>query len=240
MKNNWTATVLSIFPEMFPGPLGFSLAGGALEQGTWNLNVTNLRDFAYDKRGSVDDYPAGGGAGMIIRADVIGEAIESVKERQPIDRLIYMSPRGKVLTQEKSIELSQEHHIAIICGRFEGIDQRVIDKYKIEEISIGDYILSGGELAALTLIDSCVRLLPGVIENQETLTEESFNPGGEFSNLLEYPHYTKPNEWQDMKVPEILKSGHHAKIKEWRTQQAEEITKTRRPDLWKKYSKQNP
>jgi tRNA (guanine37-N1)-methyltransferase len=237
MRKNWQASILTLFPEMFPGTLGYSLAGSALAKELWSLNVINIRDFSTDKRGTVDDYPYGGGTGMVLKPDVLGLAIENVLSINNIDNLIYMSPRGRLLDQKKSLELSQKQHIAIICGRFEGIDQRVIDKFNIEEISIGDYILSGGEIAALTLLDSCVRLLPGVIENKDALSEESFNPDGEFANLLEYPHYTKPREWKDVTVPEILLSGNHAKIKEWRLKQAKQITKQRRLDLWDKYNK---
>ena len=228
MTKPWKATILTIFPEMFPGPLSESIAGNALEEGKWSLETVNIRDFATDKHKTVDDKPFGGGAGMVMCPDVLGEAIDSIKES--VDRVIYMSPRGKPLTQEKVDELTGESHIGILCGRYEGIDQRVIEEYDIEEVSIGDYVLSGGEIPALVLIDACVRKLSGVIGNAATLDEESFASG-----LLEYPHYTRPAEWRKREVPDVLVSGDHSKIEKWRTCKSERLTKERRKDLWDKY-----
>lgn len=230
----WRATLLTLFPEMFPGPLGHSLAGTALEKGEWALDTVNIRDFATDKHATVDDKPFGGGAGMVMRPDVVGAAVESVKDR--CSRILITSPRGKKLDQPMVESLVQEPHIAIICGRYEGIDQRVIDAYGVEEFSIGDFVLSGGEIAALTLIDACVRRLPGVLGNSETYEEESFASGG-YEYLLEYPHYTRPAEWNGHKVPEILLSGNHEAIKRWRFEQVLDITQRRRGDLWEKYQR---
>ena len=219
--------VLTIFPELFPGFLGSSLTGRALEENKFELNAINIRDYALDKHKSVDDTPCGGGAGMIMRPDVLGRAISSNHTK---GRIIYMSPRGKTLTQATVRELSKEEELTIICGRFEGIDERVIEAYNIEEISIGDYILTGGEQASLIMLDAIVRLLPGVLGNSESAEEESFE-----NNLLEYPQYTRPIEWEGRRVPEILLSGHHQKISEWRKQQSEATTKDKRPDLYKIY-----
>lgn len=215
--------VLTIFPEVFPGFLGSSLTGKALDKGLWSLEVVNIRDYAFDKHGSVDDTPCGGGAGMVMRADVLGAAIEA---NYHSGRLIYMSPRGKPLTQKMSHELSLSSDITIICGRFEGIDQRVLDYYKIEEISIGDYILTGGDQAAMIMLDSVIRLLPGVLGNNASLANESFEQG-----LLEHPQYTRPVEWQGLTVPEVLLGGNHKLINEWQHEQAIKITRERRPDL---------
>lgn len=219
--------VLTIFPEIFPGFLGYSLTGRALDEGIWSLEAVNIRDYAFDKHGSVDDTPCGGGAGMVMRPDVLGAAI---KANHQGGRLIYMSPRGTPLSQEKVKELSGEENLTIICGRFEGIDQRVIDAFNIEEISIGDYVLTGGEQAAQIMLDAVVRLLPGVLGNAESTMDESFE-----NNLLEHPQYTRPIEWEGRLVPEVLMSGHHKNIADWQRQQAIEITKRRRPDLLKKY-----
>ncbi len=214
---------------MFPGSLGQSLSGKALDKGIWSYDAINIRDFATNSHKSVDDTPFGGGAGMVMRPDIIESALLSIpKERQ--GRKIYMSPRGRPLTQDLVKELSAEKILTILCGRYEGVDQRVIDKYEFEEVSIGDYILSGGEPAALIMMDACIRLLDGVMGNHATPEEESFSNG-----LLEYPHYTKPAKWHDINVPEILTSGHHANIKKWRQEQAEKITQKRRPDLWNSY-----
>ena len=221
-------TVLTIFPEVFPGFLGYSLTGRALEKGLWSLKAVNIRDYAFDKHGSVDDTPCGGGAGMIMRPDVLGEAIEHNHKK---GKIIYMSPKGKPLTQKKVHELSKEENITILCGRFEGIDERVIEEYDIEEISIGDYILTGGEQAAMILLDAVVRLLDGVLGNAESIQNESFE-----NSLLEYPQYTRPIEWKGRKVPEILLSGHHENIAKWQIEQAKKITKERRPDLLQKSS----
>ncbi|MGB3021658.1 MAG: tRNA (guanosine(37)-N1)-methyltransferase TrmD [Methyloceanibacter sp.] len=226
----WRATVLTIFPEMFPGPLGLSLAGKALAEGAWSLSIADIRDSATDKHRSVDDTPAGGGPGMVMRADVAAAAIDAARAGMPADTpTIYLSPRGKPLTQARARELAQGPGAILLCGRFEGVDERVLEARQVEEISIGDYVLSGGELAAQVLIDACVRLLPGVAGNEVSLTEESFTSG-----LLEYPHYTRPREWEGLAIPKMLLSGDHAKIAKWRHEQAESITKARRPDLWEK------
>lgn len=219
--------LITIFPEMFPGMLGYSLAGKALEKGLWGIETVDLKQFGRGNYNHVDDTPYGGGAGMVIRPDVLGDAIESATANRKT-KIIYMSPRGLPLTQKKAKELTKEQEIIIICGRYEGIDERVIEHYEIEEISIGDYILSGGEPAAMILMDSIIRLLPEVIGNEGTHFEESFSEG-----LLEYPHYTRPAEWNGKKVPEILASGDHKKVAEWRKERALENTKLRRPDLLK-------
>jgi len=233
-KSNFLATILTLFPEMFPGPLGQSLSGRALQDGVWNLETINIRDFTADKHKTVDDTPCGGGAGMVMKPDVLDKAILSIKSQ---GRFIYMSPRGKVLDQDLAKELAQEEHLTILCGRYEGVDQRVLDAHNAEEISIGDYVLSGGEPAAMILLDTCIRLLPGVMGNTETTDEESFENG-----LLEYPLYTRPTVWTDSngierKVPETLISGHHKNIRKWRLEQSEAITQKQRPDLWAKYKK---
>lgn len=229
----WKATVLTLFPEMFPGPLGLSLAGKALVEGLWSLEAIDIRDFAKDKHRSVDDTPAGGGAGMVMRADVAAAAIDAAKAAAPAESpAIYLSPRGTPLTQERVQALAKGPGVILLCGRFEGLDQRVLDARDIEEISIGDYVLSGGDLAAQVLMDACVRLLPGVLGNVGTLTEESFASG-----LLEYPHYTRPRDFEGQTIPDVLLSGDHEKIDKWRREQAEEFTKTRRPDLWAKRGK---
>ena len=219
--------ILTIFPELFPGFLGTSLTGKALDDGKWSFEAINIRDYAFDKHGSVDDTPSGGGAGMIMRADVLGAALQA---NYQTGRLINMSPRGTPLTQAKVRELAKEEELTIICSRFEGIDERVLEAYGAEDISIGDYILTGGEQAAMIMLDAIIRLLPGVLGNEESNSEESFEDG-----LLEYPQYTRPTEWQGHLIPDILLSGHHQKIADWRHLQSEEITKQRRPDLWKKY-----
>ena len=219
--------VFTIFPELFPGFLGHSLMGRALDKGIWSLTTVNIRDYAFDKHGSVDDTPCGGGAGMVMRADVLGEALRANYQG---GRLLNMSPRGKPLTQEMVKELSHAETLDIICSRFEGIDQRVLDAYHAEDISIGDYILTGGEQAAQIMLDAVVRLLPGVLGNSESIRQESFE-----NHLLEHPQYTRPIEWEGRTVPEVLMSGHHKKIAEWQLKKAEETTQTNRPDLWKKY-----
>lgn len=230
-SSTWTVNVLTLFPEMFPGPLGHSLAGRALVDGLWSLKATDIRSFATDKHRTVDDTPFGGGASMVMRPDVIDAALDSVKSPgTDMGPVIYLSPRGKLFDQATARRLAASPALTILCGRFEGIDQRVIDARQLEEISIGDFILSGGEPAAITMIDACVRLLPGVVGNTESLTEESFEQG-----LLEYPLYTRPQSWCGRAVPEVLLSGHHEKIRAWRLAQAEEVTRVRRPDLWDRY-----
>jgi tRNA (guanine37-N1)-methyltransferase len=226
----WRATVLTIFPEMFPGPLGLSLAGKALVEGRWALSIIDIRDFAADKQRSVDDTPAGGGPGMVMRADIAAFAIDAARQDMPVGApTIYLSPRGAPLTQARARELAQGPGMILLCGRFEGVDERVLEARNIEEVSIGDYVLSGGELAAQVLIDSCIRLLPGVAGNEGSLSDESFAEG-----LLEYPHYTRPREWEGRVIPEVLLSGDHAKIAKWRRERAEALTRDRRPDLWGK------
>jgi len=224
----WTATVLTLFPEMFPGPLGQSLAGNAQKIGIWRLETVDIRDFARDKHRSVDDAPFGGGPGMVMRADVLGAAVDHAATSG--DRIIYLSPRGRRLDQALAREFAERDSLVLLCGRFEGIDQRVLEGRGIEEVSVGDYVLSGGETAALVLLDAVVRLLPGVIGDRAALDEESFAHG-----LLEYPQYTRPQIWEGREVPEVLTSGHHEKIRAWRLRQAEELTKARRPDLWDRY-----
>lgn len=226
-KAPWRATVLTIFPEMFPGSLGHSLAGRALERETWRLDAVDIRGFATGKHRSVDDEPFGGGAGMVMRPDVVDAAIRGCGGSGP---LIYLTPRGRLFDQARARELAAGEGVTLICGRFEGVDSRVLEAHAVEEVSLGDFVLSGGEPAALTLLDAVVRLLPGVIGKEESLAEESFEWG-----LLEYPHYTRPQIWDGRAVPEILLSGHHEKIRDWRRRQAEEVTKHRRPDLWSRY-----
>ena len=221
------AKIFTIFPELFPGFLGYSLTGRALEEKIWSVETVNIRDYATDKHGSVDDTPCGGGAGMVMRPDVLGKAL---KANCTGGKILAMSPKGRPLTQEIVKAYAQENEINIVCGRFEGIDERVIEAFDIEEVSIGDYILTGGEQAAQILLDAVVRLLPGVLGNAESTVSESFE-----DNLLEYPKYTRPTEWEGRKVPEILLGGHHQKIENWRKEQAMKTTEERRPDLWKKY-----
>jgi len=222
----WRATVLTLFPEMFPGPFGVSLAGRGLAAGLWALEARDIRDSATDRHRSVDDTPAGGGPGMVLRADVLAAAIDAVDAQSDRPRLV-MSPRGRPLTQARVAELAAGPGPLIVCGRFEGIDQRVIDARQLEEVSIGDYVLSGGEVAAMALIDACVRLLPGVMGKLESSTDESFSAG-----LLEYPQYTRPQLFEGRPIPEILISGDHAKVAAWRQSEAEALTQARRPDLW--------
>ncbi len=221
----WTVRVLTLYPEMFPGPLGHSLAGKALGQGIWALETVDIRAFARDKHRTVDDAPFGGGPGMVLRADVVDAAM--AEAGGPV---IYLSPRGRLLTQARVRELAAQPTVTLLCGRFEGVDQRVLDARAVEELSLGDFVLSGGEPAAIALIDGCVRLLPGVVGAPESLAEESFERG-----LLEYPHFTRPKVWQGRAVPEVLVSGNHEKIRAWRLARAEETTRERRPDLWERY-----
>src|SRR6476660_9473941 len=225
----WRATVLTLVPEMFPGPLGVSLAGKALSAGLWALETRDIRDAATDRHRSVDDTPAGGGPGMVLRADVLASAIDTA-EIAPDRPKLLMSPRGRPLAQSRVAELAAGPGPLIVCGRFEGIDQRVIDARQLEEISVGDYALSGGEIAAMALIDACVRLVPGVMGKEASGAEESFSEG-----LLEYPQYTRPQVFEGRTIPEILTSGDHGKVAAWRRAEAERITRERRPDLWKRY-----
>ncbi len=222
----WRATILTIFPEMFPGPLGISLCGQALRDGLWQLDCVNLRAFGLGRHRQVDDTPAGGGAGMVMRADVLAPAIDRACAESTGSPLIYLSPRGEPFTQAIAKELAAGPGLILLAGRFEGIDQRIIDTRPVREISIGDYVLSGGELAAMVLLDACLRLLPGVLGAEASLTEESFESG-----LLEYPQYTRPRDFEGHAIPDVLLSGDHARIARWRRAEAERITRTRRPDL---------
>jgi tRNA (guanine37-N1)-methyltransferase len=231
----WRASVLTIFPELFPGPLGASLAGRALGQKIWSCEAIDIRDFAADKHRSVDDTPAGGGPGMVMRADVLARAIDAAAPANDSRPRIVLTPRGKPLLQSRVRELAQAAGLVLVCGRFEGVDERVIERRALEEISIGDYVLSGGEIAALVLLDACVRLLPGVMGTEASHVEESFEAG-----LLEYPHYTKPQEFEGRPIPEVLNSGHHGKVAAWRREQAEKATRERRPDLWAKRKDETP
>ncbi len=232
MTAPWTARVLTIFPDMFPGPLGLSLAGKALDEGLWALDILDIRDFARDKHRAVDDAPFGGGAGMVMRPDVVDAALDAAQARGGPGPVIYLSPRGRLLTRELAHELAAGPGVSLLCGRYEGVDQRVLDARGVAEVSVGDYVLSGGEPAAIVLIDAAVRLLPGVVGNEASPAEESFERG-----LLEYPHFTRPAAWQGREVPEILVSGHHEKVRQWRLAEAERITKERRPDLWARYQR---
>jgi tRNA (guanine37-N1)-methyltransferase len=224
---SWTAHVLTILPDMFPGPLGHSLAGRALERGLWRLAVADIRGFATDKHRTVDDAPFGGGPGMVMRPDVVDAALAAAPAELPV---FYLSPRGRTIEQTLVRQLAGGPGATLLCGRFEGVDQRVLDARNIVELSLGDFVLSGGEPAAITLVDACVRLLPGVMGEAESLAEESFADG-----LLEYPHYTRPAIWAGRAVPEVLASGHHEKIRAWRRAEAERLTRERRPDLWSRY-----
>ena len=231
-KPVWTARVLTLFPEMFPGPLDHSIAGKALEDGVWALETVDLRDFASDKHRTVDDAPFGGGPSMVLRPDVVDAALQAAAGTH--GPVIYLSPKGRLLDQERVREIAQASAVTLLCGRYEGVDERVIEARGLEEVSLGDFVLSGGEPAAIALIDACVRLLPGVLGNEASLVEESFERG-----LLEYPHYTRPQDWRGRKVPETLLSGHHEKIRAWRLAEAEKITRERRPDLWARYTTGN-
>jgi len=232
----WTAQILTLFPEIFPGPLGASLAGKALDKGLWAMNVVQIRDYALDKHRNVDDTPAGGGPGMVMRADVLAAAIDDVsKDKNGGDYpVVYLSPRGRKMDQELVRELALKKGITLLCGRFEGVDERLLETRNIMEVSLGDFVLSGGEIAAMALMDAVVRTIPGVIGDADTLLEETFESG-----LLEYPHYTRPKVWDGQEIPEVLQSGHHGKIKQWRLEQSENLTRERRPDLWKQYLNQN-
>ena len=226
----WQAQVFTLYPEVFPGPLSKGLYGKALSKELWNLKVVNIRDVAEDKHKTVDDTPYGGGSGMLLKADTLAKSLDQNKTEG--DRIIYLSPRGKKFDQLYAQELSKEKSVSFICGHFEGVDERVLSTRNIEEVSIGDYVLSGGETAAFVVIDSILRLLPGVLGNENSKMDESFENG-----LLEYPQYTKPQIWEEKAVPDVLLSGDHNKIKDWRLSQSEAITRVRRPDLWQKYKK---
>ncbi len=230
----WKAKVLTLFPEMFPGLLGLSLAGRGLETGLWSLETLDIRDFADDKHRTVDDAPFGGGPGMVMRPDVVSKAVDAARAGDADLPLIYLTPRGQPLTQARVRQLAEGPGMILLSGRYEGLDERVLDSHAPEEISIGDFVLSGGEAAAIALIDASVRLLPGVVGEPDSLVDESFEKG-----LLEYPQYTRPQVWNDRAVPEILISGHHEKVKAWRQEQAEAITRERRPDLWSRYAGRN-
>lgn len=227
----WQACVLTLFPQMFPGPLALSLAGQALDEGVWALETVDIRDFARDKHRTVDDAPFGGGPGMVMRPDVVDGAIDAVMQRQRGLPLVFLTPRGRPLDQARVRELAGGPGLVLLCGRYEGIDERVLEVWRPEEISLGDFVLSGGEPAATAVIDACVRLLPGVVGQPQSVTEESFERG-----LLEYPQYTRPRNWRGLEVPEVLLSGHHARVNEWRLGEAERITRDRRPDLWMDYA----
>jgi len=231
----WTARVITLFPEMFPGSVAHSLAGQALSEGKWVLETVDIRDFARDKHRTVDDTPFGGGPGMVMRPDVVDASIGAAKQSRPDLPLIFLTPRGRPLTQARVRALAKGTGVVLLCGRFEGVDERVLEAWAPEEISLGDFVLSGGEPAAVALIDACVRLLPGIVGDPGSLTEESFEGG-----LLEYPHYTRPRVWRDKDVPEVLLSGHHGLIETWRRRQAEEITRKRRPDLWARHVADHP
>jgi tRNA (guanine37-N1)-methyltransferase len=226
----FAAQILTLYPDMFPGPLGHSLAGRALDDGQWALHTLQIRDFAADKHRTVDDTPAGGGAGMVLRADVLARAVDAALERSPEFPVLAMTPRGAPITQARVRELAAGPGVTILCGRFEGFDERIFDGRPIEQVSMGDIILSGGEMGALMLLDACIRLLPGVMGAPSSGVEESFEDG-----LLEYPHYTRPVEWEGRTIPEVLRSGDHAKIAAWRKQRAEDDTRLRRPDLWERH-----
>lgn len=225
----WKANILTLYPDIYPGYLGYSLLGKALEKKIWELNIYNLRDFGEGKHKTVDDKPFGGGAGMIIKPDILGDAIEeTLIKNHNQQKLVYLSPKGKPFKQVDAERFSQSNGVSILCGHFEGIDQRVIDIYKVEEISMGDYVLTGGEVASFAFLDAIIRLLPGVLGNEISIKDESFS-----DNLLEYPQYTKPQEYKNIKVPDVLLSGNHEKIAEWRREKSIEITEKNRPDLLK-------
>ena len=224
------AQIFTLYPELFPGPLNKGLYGKALSNNIWNLKIVNIRDYSSDKHKTVDDTPFGGGSGMLIKPDVLANSLD--QNVKPNEKIYYLTPKGKLFSQKLAKKLSKEKTINLICGHFEGVDQRVIDTRNIEELSIGDYVLSGGETAALVVLDSILRLIPGVLGNDQSISEESFENG-----LLEYPQYTKPQIWEKKNVPNVLLSGDHAKIKDWRLSESEAITRDRRPDLWQKYKK---
>ena len=230
---SWHATILTLYPEMFPGPLGVSLAGDALARGAWQCEARHIRDFGIGKHRTVDDTPAGGGAGMVLRADVVDAALRVAADGTPRDRsrwpVVYLSPRGKPFGQATARKWAAADGITLLCGRFEGVDQRVLDHWDIEEVSLGDFVLTGGEIAAQAMLDATVRLIPGVLGNAESIEEESHSHG-----LLEHPQYTRPQEWQGREIPAVLTGGDHGKIAKWRRAEAEKLTQERRPDLWDK------
>ncbi len=226
----WHAHIITLFPEIFPGTLGCSVIGRAMEREIWSLTVTNPRDFTTDKHRTIDGPPSGGGAGMVMRADILGKTLDHIKVQQPDLPIFYLSPRGKTFNQAAAHNYAKQQGMILLCGRFEGVDQRFLDHYNIAELSLGDFVLAGGEVAAMTILESIIRLLPNVLGSQSSLTDESFENG-----LLEYPHYTKPNLWKDRAIPKVLLSGNHQKIKQWQQNQSEEITRSKRPDLWQKH-----
>ena len=228
----FVAKIFTLYPDLFPGPLAKGIYGKAMEKKIWNLKTINIRDYATDKHKTVDDTPFGGGSGMLIKPDVISKSLD--ENVNPSEKVYYLTPKGKLFNQSLAKELSKEKSLNLICGHFEGVDQRVIDSKNIQELSIGDFVLSGGEVAAYVILDSILRILPGVVGNENSITEESFENG-----LLEYPQYTKPQIWEKKGVPDVLLSGDHAKIKDWRLSQSEAITRDRRPDMWQKYNKKN-
>ncbi|WP_425091685.1 tRNA (guanosine(37)-N1)-methyltransferase TrmD [Tropicimonas sp. S265A] len=234
LKGAWTAKVITLFPGAFPGVLGESLTGKALDQGLWALETIDLRPFGDGRHRNVDDTPAGGGAGMVLRADVLGQALKTAADNTPSDRgkwpVVYLSPRGLPFTQARAAAWAKADGITMLCGRFEGVDQRVLDEFDVEEVSLGDFVLTGGEIAAQAMIDATVRLIPNVLGNHASTEEESFSGG-----LLEHPHYTRPPVWRGRAIPEVLLSGHHERIADWRRERAEALTKDRRPDLWQAY-----
>ncbi len=237
--SNFHATILTLFPEMFPGPLGYSLAGKALEKGLWSYEVINIRDYGIGPHKQVDDEPYGGGDGLVLRPDVLGNALEEALNRRPGSAIYYLSPKGEKLTQSKlrAISSGETREVIIICGRYAGIDERLIDHYNISQLSIGDYIISGGELAALVLLDGCIRLIDGVVSTPGSVFEDSFSfEKNNEVGLLEYPQYTRPKNWKGNNVPEVLLSGNHSETRKWRLEKAKEITKEKRPDIWKKYN----
>lgn len=231
MTAPWTAQVLTLFPGMFPGPLGASLTGRALADGLWRLEPRDIRASATDRHRTVDDSPAGGGAGMVLRADIVAAALDATPAAGPV---LHLSPRGRPFDQARARRLAAGPGVTLLCGRFEGVDQRVLEARGIEEVSLGDFVLTGGEIAAMALIDACVRLIPRVLGNADSSVEESFSNG-----LLEYPHYTRPTDWEGLRIPEVLLSGHHGRIAEWRRTQSERLTKERRPDLWRAYAERS-
>lgn len=239
LKDAWTAKVVTLFPDAFPGTLGLSLTGKALEAGLWALEPIDLRPFGEGRHRNVDDTPAGGGAGMVLRPDVVAKALRAAAEDTPQDRtrwpVIYLSPRGRRFAQADARRLAAAEGVTLLCGRFEGVDQRVLDAFAVEELSLGDFVLTGGEIAAQAVIDAAVRLLPDVLGNQASTEEESFSHG-----LLEHPQFTRPPEWEGRAIPEVLLSGHHGRIAEWRRDEAERLTRERRPDLWARYVAEAP